>query len=95
MMENKKEIYRAGVILGVLTFLVNIIAMPIETLILGIVSMILNFCHRKAYRVKAGMVCTGLGMAMSVIYILFVLYTIKYTGVKCDGYWFFEYLSEM
>ena len=91
-MENKKEIYRAGVMLGVLTFLVNMIAMPIETLVLGVVSLILNFCHRKTYRVKAGMICTGLGMAMSVIYILFVIYTIKYTGASYGGYWFFEQL---
>lgn len=93
-MENKKEIYRPGVMLGVLTFLVNIIAMPIETLILGVVSMVLNFCNRKKYRVKAGVICTGLGMAMSVVYILFVIYKIKCNGASYEEYWFFEYLNE-
>lgn len=92
-MENKKEIYRAGLMLGVLTFLVNMIAMPIETLILGVVSLILNVCHRKTYRVKAGMVCTGLGMVMSVVYILYVIYTIKCIGGGYEGYWFFEQLQ--
>lgn len=92
-MENKKEIYRAGVVLGVLTFLVNIIALPIETLLLGLVSLILNLCNRKKYRVKAGIVCTVLGMVMSVAYIIFVIYTIKCTGARYDDYWFFESLG--
>lgn len=48
-MENKKEICRVGLILGVLTFLISIINMSIEALILGVISLILNFCNRKAY----------------------------------------------
>lgn len=93
-MENKKEIYRTGVVLGVLTFLVNIIALPIETLLLGLVALILNLCNRKKYRVKVGIVCTVLGMVMSVAYIIFVIYTMKCTGARYDDYWFFEYLNK-
>ena len=70
-MENKKEIYRTGLMIGVLTFWLNIICMPIETLILGGVSLCLNILNRKNYRVKAGIVCTLLGMVLSVGYLLF------------------------
>ena len=73
-MENKKEIYRTGLMIGVLTFWLNIICMPIETLILGGVSLCLNILHRKNYRVKAGIVCTLLGMVLSVGYLLFEIY---------------------
>ncbi len=94
-MENKKEIYRIGLILGVLTFWVNVICMPIETLILGVVSLVLNFCNRKNYRVKAGIVCTILGMVMSVGYLLFVICTIKFSGATYEGYWLFDFLNKM
>ena len=73
-MENKKEIYRTGLMIGVLTFWLNIICMPIETLILGGVSLCLNILNRKNYRVKAGIVCTLLGMVLSVGYLLFEIY---------------------
>lgn len=91
----KKEIYRVGLILGVLTFLISIINMSIEALILGVISLILNFCNRKAYRVKAGIICTVLGMVISVASILFTAYTIKSTGASYEGYWFFQLLSKM
>lgn len=88
-MESKKEIWRVGLILGVLTFLISIINMSIEALILGIISLILNLCNQKAYRVKAGVICTVLGMVVSVVSILFTIYAMKSTGASYEGYWFF------
>lgn len=69
-MENNKEIYRVGLILGVLTFLISIINMSVEALILGVVSLGFNFCNRKVYRVKAGIICSALGMTIGAAWIL-------------------------
>ena len=92
-MENKKEIYRAGLMIGVLTFLVNIITLPIETMLLGLVSLLLNLCNRKHYRVKTGIVFTLVGMGISLAYILFAVYKMKFTGANYDNYWFFRMLK--
>lgn len=94
-MENRKEIYRVGLVLGVLTFLISIINMSMEALVLGVVSLILNFCNRKVYRVKAGSICALLGMAISIASILFMIYTIKSTGGSYEGYWLFKFLNKM
>jgi len=69
-MENNKEIYRVGLMLGVLTFLISIINMSVEALVLGVVSLVINFCNRKVYRVKAGIICSALGLAIGAAWIL-------------------------
>ena len=53
-----RTFYKTGIILGVLTFGLNFFMFPVESIVVGIVSIIMNMRKKKEHRILIGMIFT-------------------------------------
>lgn len=87
---DKRTFYRAGIILGTITVLLSFFALPIESIVMGIMGVILNLKKRKEYRTLIGTILSVLGLLSSVGFLLFMMHL---TTTGEFDYWFFRLLS--
>jgi uncharacterized membrane protein len=65
-MENKKEIYTAGLVVGILSIPCGLL-IAISGWILGIVGIVINNNKKEEKNTKAGLILSIVGLALSVI----------------------------
>lgn len=88
---DRRTFYITGIILGVVTFLLNFFALPVECIGVGIISLILNLKKRKSHRILIGMILTILGVIGSIVWLAFMIH-IGITGQGEFSYWLFQLL---
>lgn len=84
---DKRTFYGLGIVLGVLTFLLDFFALPVESIVVGAISLVLNFKKRKENRILIGMVFTILGLIGAISFLVWLIYT-EVTGLGESSYWF-------
>ena len=65
-MENKKETYKAGLTLGILSIPCGLI-IAISGWILGIVGIVLNNKNKDKYNTSTGLILSIIGLVLSII----------------------------
>lgn len=84
---DKRTFYRWGIGLGVISFLLGFFALPVEGIVVGIVSLFMNLRKRKEHRILIGMIFTVLGLAGSIAFLAFLIYG-EMAGIGETSYWF-------
>ncbi len=84
---DKRTFYRLGIGLGVVTFLLDFFVLPIESIIVGAISLVLNLKKRKENRILIGMVFTILGLIGAISFLTWLIYT-EVMGLGESSYWF-------
>lgn len=83
---DKRKFYVVGIVAGVITFLLDFFALPVESIIVGIVSLVLNIRKRKEYRTLIGIILTILGIIGSIGFLVF-LFQMEADGLGETSYW--------
>ncbi len=84
---DKRTFYRLGIGLGVVTFLLDFFVLPVESIIVGTISLVLNLKKRKENRILIGMVFTILGLIGAISFLVWLIYT-EVMGLGESSYWF-------
>lgn len=84
---DKRTFYRLGIGLGVVTFLLDFFVLPVESIIVGAISLVLNLKKRKENRILIGMVFTILGLIGAISFLVWLIYT-EVMGLGESSYWF-------
>lgn len=84
---DKRTFYRLGIGLGVVTFLLDFFVLPIESIVVGAISLVLNLKKRKENRILIGMVFTILGLIGAISFLAWLIYT-EVAGLGESSYWF-------
>ncbi len=85
----KQKFYVIGIVTGVITFLLGFFMAPIESMVLGIVSLIINIRKKSEYRIRIGSAFTIAGMLIGALVLIFDLW-MKWKGVGSTDYWLFK-----
>lgn len=64
---------------------------PVESIVVGIVSIIMNIREKKEHRILIGMIFTILGLVGSILSIVFMIY-VGTTKAGGTDYWLFKLL---
>lgn len=88
---DKRTFYRLGIGLGVVTFLLDFFVLPVESIIVGAISLVLNLKKRKENRILIGMVFTILGLIGAISFLVWLIYT-EVMGLGESSYWFCQLL---
>ncbi len=89
----EKKFYIPGLVLGILTFLVGFVTLPVEALVVSIPSLILNIRKRDTHRIKLGIFFTILGMLMGILELVYIIRMLHDPIVSTD-YWLYVLLSK-
>ncbi len=82
----EKKFYIPGIVLSVISFFVSFFCFPVESIVIGIVSLVLNLRKRKTHRVKIGMIVTILAIVESALFLAYTLY-LNAQGFVATDYW--------
>lgn len=82
----EKKFYILGIILSVISWLVSFFCFPVESIVIGIVSLVLNLRKRSTHRVKIGMIVTILAIVESALFLGFSIY-LQAQGYAATDYW--------
>lgn len=91
---DKRTFYKVGILLGVAAFLLDFFCLPLESIVVGIVGLLLNLKKRKEYRTLIGLILSIISIVSSVFFLVF-LYNIGSKGLGSVDYWFFELFFDM
>ena len=86
-----RTFYKTGIILGMVTFGLNFFMFPVESIVVGIVSIIMNIRKKKEHRILISMLFTILGLVGSILSIVFMIY-VGTTKAGGTDYWLFKLL---
>lgn len=85
---NDKKFYKLGIILSAAAILLSFFCFSAESIIVGIIALILSIRKRDEYRIKIPVVLSAIAIVSSVAEIIGMIYMYLSMGATTD-YWLF------